>query len=224
MKTFGTIIFSIAITADIFCMASDQALYKEISFPTADKGNIVANLYGKGEHAVILAHGAIFDKESWHPLALTLSEQGFMVLSIDFRGYGKSVAGSKKNALDEDVTGAVNFLKSMGIKKISLIGGSMGGGAVAKAASEARDGDLHRIILLSPVPVDNPEKIKADRLLYIASRDERMMPAIREQYNRAPQPKDLELLDGNAHAQHIFKTDQAQILTGLIIKFLSDTE
>jgi pimeloyl-ACP methyl ester carboxylesterase len=224
LKTFGTIIFSIAITTDIFCLASNQDLYKEISFLTTDKGNIVANLYGKGDHAVVLAHGAIFNKESWHHLAVTLSEHDFMVMSIDFRGYGKSVAGSKKKALDEDVTGAFNYLKSKGAKKISLIGGSMGGGAVAQAATMAQKGNLYRVILLSPVPIGNPEQIKADKLLFIASKDERMMPRIQEQYNRAPQPKTLELLEGNAHAQHIFNTDKAQRLTDMIIKFLSDTE
>jgi hypothetical protein len=44
--------------------------------------------------------------------------------------------------------------------------------------------------------------------------------SIKEQYARAPEPKRPVLLDGNAHAQNIFKTDQAARLTTLIVEFL----
>ena len=42
----------------------------------------------------MLAHGAIFNKESWAKQAQLLAKEGFAVLAIDFRGYGKSQAGS----------------------------------------------------------------------------------------------------------------------------------
>ena len=35
-----------------------------ISFPTQDGGRICADLYGKGDRAVVLAHGGRFNKES----------------------------------------------------------------------------------------------------------------------------------------------------------------
>ena len=98
----------------------------------------------------------------------------------------------------------------------------MGGEAVASAAVEAQKGEINSVILLSPVPIQNPERMKADKFLFIASRDEPLMPQIKEQYERAPEPKKLELLEGGAHAQHIFKTDQADELTKLIVNFLGD--
>ena len=67
--------------------------FKEVSFETSDGGTIYANLYGEGSHAVVLAHGAVFNKESWYPLAMAMKEKGLQVLAIDFRGFGKSGGG-----------------------------------------------------------------------------------------------------------------------------------
>ena len=64
--------------------------FEEVSFETSDGGRIVANVYGEGEHAVVLAHGAVFDKESWDGLAGRLAKEGMRAIAIDFRGYGKS--------------------------------------------------------------------------------------------------------------------------------------
>ena len=194
---------------------------QEVSFETADGGEVFGNLYGKGEHAVVLAHGAVFNKESWDPFAKTLAEKGYWVLAIDFRGYGKSRAGDKGRALDEDVLAAIRYLHRNDANRVSVIGASMGGGAAAIAATEAREGEIDRLILLSGVPIENPERMQG-RKLFIASRGEGLMPQVQEQYERAPEPKKLILLDGEAHAQHIFKTDQAQKLAATILDFLSD--
>ena len=51
---------------------------------------VEASQYGKGERGVVLAHGGRFNEESWAPQARRLSEAGFHVVAIDFRGYGLS--------------------------------------------------------------------------------------------------------------------------------------
>jgi len=213
-------LFLILLVGDL-SMAFDKSQVKEVSFETTDGGRIVANQYGKGKYGVILAHGAIFNKESWHPFASTLADQGFCVLSIDFRGYGKSISGSNGKVLYEDVLGAVRYLDSIGAEKISAIGGSMGGGAVAQAAVVAEEGTFFKVILLSPVPIKEPEKIKANEVIYIVSKDEKLMLTVEKQYKRVSQPKIMEVLEGDAHAQHIFKTSQASRLTELIVAVLN---
>ena len=47
-------------------------------------------------------------------------------------------------------------------------------------------------------------------------------PEIRDQYERAPDPKQLVILEGSAHAQHIFETDQGERLMREILRFLSE--
>ena len=196
--------------------------WREVRFPSSDGGMVSADLYGEGEHAVVLAHGRIFDKESWRPLALKLAGEGFVALPIDFRGYGASTAGTNEAALHRDVLAAISYLQGQGNQKISVIGGSMGGGAAARAAVESEPGAVHRLILLSPVPIEKPEAIRADAILYVVSREERMYALIQRQYERAPEPKRLEVLEGDAHAQHIFKTELGGALEELILDFLSD--
>jgi len=191
-----------------------------VSFTTADGGMVDADLYGSGTRGVVFAHGAIFNKQSWAPLARRIASHGLRALAIDFRGYGMSRPGSDPNALDQDVLAAIRWLHKQGVVKVSVVGGSMGGGAAGKAATEVNPGEIDKLVLLSPMPIDNPEDLKAASILYIASRNEGLAPTVRAQYKRAPEPKKLILLDGSAHAQNIFDTDQAQNLGDAIVKFL----
>jgi hypothetical protein len=54
-----------------------------------------------------------------------------------------------------------------------------------------------------------------------ANDDGPRLPAIKAQYEKAPQPKELIVLDGSAHAQFLFQTDQADRVMREIIRFLS---
>jgi len=194
---------------------------KDVSFPTADGGSVDADLYGTGTRGVVFAHGAIFNKQSWRPLAQRLAAHGFRALAIDFRGYGASRPGSDPNALDQDVIAAVKWLHAQGVESVSVVGGSMGGGASGQAATELPPGAIDKLVLLSPMPIDDPQDLKAASILYIASRDESLAPTVRAQYARAPKPKKLVLLDGSAHAQNIFATSQGPHLADVIVKFLA---
>ena len=105
--------------------------FSEISFKTDDGATIYANLYETGEPAVILAHGAIFNKESWHVLSTALTDDGLQVLAIDFRGYGKSKPGSRSNGMYLDLFAGIEFLSNQGAKRVSMLGASMDGGAAS---------------------------------------------------------------------------------------------
>ena len=204
--------------------AEQETTWREVTFPSSDGGTVSADLYGSGDRGVVLAHGRIFDKQSWRPLALRLAQDGLMALSIDFRGYGSSQAGDQEDALYNDVLAAIAYLRDSGVLRVSVIGGSMGGGAAARAAAESKAGAIDRLILLSPVPIQHPETIRADSILYVVSAEEGMFAAVKSQFEKAPDPKRLETLAGDAHAQHIFKTNLGPDLTGLIVGFLTKDE
>ena len=193
---------------------------REVSLPTADGGTVVADLYAASSHdAVVLAHGAAFDKASWAPFATWLAGRGHQVLAIDFRGYGRSTAGSDRRALFEDVLAAVRYLHGQGVARVAVLGASMGGGAAAEAATRAVPGEIDRVILLSPVPIADPARLRGP-LLVIASEQEPMAAQVSEQYRRAPEPKELVFLPGTAHGQHIFASDQAERLRTTVAEFL----
>ena len=201
---------------------SQNLLAKEVSFTTDDQATIYAELQKRGPHAVLLAHGAIFNKESWGEFEQALLQHNYTVLAIDFRGYGKSTQGNQSRALYKDILAGVQFLKDeQGISKITLLGASMGGAAAAKASVNSKPGNIDQLILLSPASIYQPEKLKG-QLLCIASEDEHLVKALRFSFDNAPQPKTLKLIPGSVHAQHIFKTSQADVLTKIILDFLAE--
>ncbi|MCI0487212.1 MAG: alpha/beta fold hydrolase [Blastocatellia bacterium] len=232
------VIITFAITASAFASGiesgrqSDSAPPKQVSFPTQDGGMIFANLYGKGDRGVVLAHGGRFNKESWERQAQALVKAGFRVLAIDFRGYGRSRGPGQSDPLSAplhfDVLAAVRYLRQNGAKTISVVGGSLGASAAAQASVEANPDEIDRLVLLAGGVIDKPEQMKG-RKLFILSRDDfsgddkiPRLPRIRDQYERAPGPKELVLLDGSAHAQYIFETEQGERLMREILRFLSE--
>jgi len=126
------------------------------------------------------------------------------------------------------VLAAVRYLRQNGAKTVSVVGASLGGGAAAEAAVESEQGEIDRLVLLAHSPIEKPEQIKG-RKLFILTRDDfsgdnriPRLPKIRDQYERAPGPKELVLLNGSAHAQFIFETDQGERLMREILRFLSE--
>lgn len=203
-----------------------------VSFETPDGGVVHGDRYGDGGHWVVLVHGGRFDRGSWAEQARVLAEEGFTALAIDLRGYGRSVAGGASEApslLDEgyplDVLAAVRFARAEGAREVSVVGGSLGGWAAGRAAVAAEPGEIDRLVLLAHSPVEEPERMQGRKLFILAEGDVRgegipRLPDIREQYERAPGPKELVLLEGTAHAQHLFATNQGERLMAEILRFL----
>jgi pimeloyl-ACP methyl ester carboxylesterase len=215
----------------IFLLATLSAAQQTISFPTEEGGKICADLYGQGARAVVLAHGGRFNKESWSEQAQALVSHGFRVLAIDFRGFGCSTGPGQADfdhaPFDKDVLAAVRYLKVHGAKGVSVIGGSFGGGAAGDASINAPPGTIERIVFLGSAPNLPAENLKS-RSLFIVARDDSSgggryprLPGIRAQYEKAPQPKELIILDGSAHAQFLFQTDQSARVMREILHFLS---
>jgi pimeloyl-ACP methyl ester carboxylesterase len=220
-----------------------------ISFPAQDGGRVCADRYAPGARglsgrAVVLAHGGRFQKESWRDQVPPLLSQGFEVLAIDFRGFGCS-SGPGQEDFDNapfhlDVLAAVHYLKQHGAKTVSVVGGSFGGGAagdasIRSAAGEiegtgssvavVRDSRIDRIVFLGAAPNLPAEKLRS-RSLFIVARDDAndggpRLPGIRAQYEKAPQPKELIVLDGSAHAQFLFQTEQRDRVMREILRFLT---
>lgn len=197
---------------------------KEVSFATQDGGVVYGDLYGTGDRGVVLAHGARFDKASWKDQATQVANAGFTVVAIDFRGYGKSRGGPKSSSPQDemhlDVLAAADYLRGRGVKTVAVIGASMGGRAAANAVVKGPPGTIDRLILLAPAPTANPERITGPKL-FAAAQGDPITPQVREQYQKAPEPKELLILDGAAHAQFLFTTNQGERLMKEILRFLA---
>jgi len=213
----------------ILLVTGPPVAQEHVSFPTEDGGVVYADIYGKGERGVVLAHGGRFNKESWEKQALELTKAGFRVVAIDFRGHGQSHGPQSKSGFDGveyDVLAAVRYLHKTGAKSVSVVGASFGGAAAADASMDAEPGEIDRLVLLAAWTDRPAEKMKG-RKLFIVARDDAnddglRLPKIRANYEKAVGPKELVILDGSAHAQYLFATDQGERLMREILRFLTE--
>ena len=219
----------------VLSAAAAVAAPQIVSFPAEDGGRICAEMYAaESGRGVVLAHGGRFHKESWRPQAQVLSSRGFQVLAIDFRGSGCSIPPDKRGPgqadfdhapFDKDVLAAVRYLKQHGAKSVSVVGGSFGGSAAGDASIRSAAGEIDRIVYLGAAPNLPAQNLKS-RSLFIVARDDAntagpRLPGIRAQYEKAPQPKKLIVLEGSAHAQFLFQTNQSERVMREILRFLT---
>ena len=188
--------------AAVVCCGLTHA-QKTISFPTADGGVVFADIYGSSGKGVVLAHGGRFNKESWAKQAKILETAGFEVLALDFRGFGQSHGPGDSNLDDapfeQDVLAAVRYLHSHGASSVSVVGGSFGGAAAGDASIASEPGEIDRLVLLGAAPNGPADKLKSP-VLFIVARDDAnasgpRLPRIQKQFEKAPQPKELIVLE-----------------------------
>jgi pimeloyl-ACP methyl ester carboxylesterase len=201
-----------------------------VRFAAKDGWQIYGDLYGKGNRAVLLVHGARFDKSSWAAQAKAIAKEGFQVLAIDLRGKGMSKEGPAENrndiAMPLDLLAAIRYLQGNGAKSVSIVGASMGGNLAEEAVRLARPGEIDRVVFLAHGAYGPPQTLKLRKLFIVARNDlgannVPRLQRIQAQYDAAPEPKELLILDGDAHAQYLFETNQAERLQTALIQFLT---
>jgi predicted alpha/beta hydrolase len=211
-----------------------MAAQRQVSIPVVDSSSgkiarIQADLYGSGSRAVLLAHGGRFNKDSWRKQAPILARAGFLVLAINYRGDTFNPDGSPSalgsdddNAID--VEAAARYLHGIGAKSISAIGASLGGDAAGEAEARSQAGIFDKMIFLGSEGGDAPEKLKGRKLFIVAREDSNgsgpRLPGISKCYEQTPEPKQLIVLKGSAHAQFLFDTGEGPRLMREILKFL----
>jgi alpha-beta hydrolase superfamily lysophospholipase len=217
MKNIGKVVLLIimlSVNNNVFA----QNNFELVHFNTEDEAKIEAAYFDAGKSKIVIfAHGAIFNKESWYFLAEEFQRKGVSVLSIDFRGYGKSITGSTNKKL-YDILGAIAYAKEEGFKDISIVGASMGGAAVLSALSY-KQVFISKVVLLAPAGGPKIESDKLDKL-FVISKEERLHNRVKQIYDESAEPKRIKEYEGNAHAQHMFKTNNAEELKILIIDFI----
>ncbi len=215
------------LVASTVCAFAQQAVTIKVTGATRP---IQGDLYGSGVRGVILTHGGGRTKESWRKQATALTDAGFIVLAINFRGdtideMGRpiSVGSDEDNAAD--IRAAASYLHTHGVQSVSAVGASMGGYALAEADAESNPGEFERIVLLASSAEDGAA-LKGRKLFVVARGDVgssgHRLSEISDSYAKAPQPKELLILEGSAHAQYLFDTDQGPRLMKEILRFLTE--
>jgi pimeloyl-ACP methyl ester carboxylesterase len=220
-------------------VASERTDYERVRFSARDGVELVGRLWGDGNVAVVLAHGFSQGsaQDGWLPFAPVLADRGYSVLTFDFRGFCDSEDCSErrmelgKNWLD--VLAAVRFMDQRGAKRIFLIGASMGGLAVLRAARMPGT-DVAGVVSLSTprfpgryYTVDTqandvtPARLRQidEPKLFVAGTDDVQLPGsaplrpgiervvfaedARRMFAAAEEPKQLVLVDSSFHSSDL---------------------
>lgn len=231
-----TLTWAVAVMCGVATLSHQDRMHAQqhVSFATPDGAIIHGDLYGSGARGVVLVgHGGYSRRATWQKQAEALASAGFRVLAFDTRAAVELQNGKETACLYDpgcmavDVLAAVRHLRRAGATTVSVVGGSAGGGAAAQASIEAAPGEIERIVLLAPMAIERPEKMKGRKLFITArgdlgSGDKSRLPGIRDQYEKAPRPKELVILEGSAHGQRMFEAPEGEKLLREILRFLAE--
>lgn len=108
--------------------------------------------------AVLLLHGLGANSDSWAFQVPALVEAGFRVLTIDFRGFGRSPYPGSINIQDL-VSDTICILDESGERKINVVGISMGGTVALELALNHAD-RIQKMVLVNTFSKLRPPRLR----------------------------------------------------------------
>ena len=131
--------------------------------PAASRVRLHVEDSGGNGRPVVLIHGWPLSAASWEAQVAPLRDAGFRVVAYDRRGFGRSdkpEEGFDYDTLTADLAG---LLEERDLRDVTLVGFSMGGGEVARYATNHGDERLRSVVFAAAVPpclmksADNPD-------------------------------------------------------------------
>jgi pimeloyl-ACP methyl ester carboxylesterase len=124
------------------CIFYSQVFSQQTKFVKSSDGvNIAYQVYGKGNIPLVFVHGWCCDKSYWDAQTNYFKNQ-YKIVTIDLAGHGESGLGRKSYTIPmfaNDVSAVLNQLR---LKKIILIGHSLGAAVVVETAVSNLDKTL----------------------------------------------------------------------------------
>lgn len=221
---------SIGCTQDRERQQEALAASSPVTFAAGDL-ELQGRLFGPqdGSVGVILAHMLPADQSAWFETATALGRKGYRVLTFNFRGYcpggdaGCSDGDKDVGAADDDLRGAISYLRDLGVNRVGLVGASMGGTASLIVASDEGSGVQAVVTLSAPQLIGDlavqPEQLAAltAAKLYVAGTgDATAAEAAEAFYNGSQQPKRYELVTTDDHGTDLLTGNQGSRVEALI--------
>ncbi|MFS0751266.1 alpha/beta fold hydrolase [Oceanobacillus sp. 1P07AA] len=142
-----------------------------------NNGEVIAyQTKGYGEKVVVLVHGNMCSSEHYSTLLNEIDPKSYTVYALDLRGFGDSTYGTLIKTVRDFSNDIHQFLDSMHIKRIFLVGWSAGGPICLQFAIDYPD-FVQGMILLSSVslkgdPLQKKDQLGASTGKYYASKAE----------------------------------------------------
>lgn len=221
-----------------------------VLFPSTDGVEITGRLWGEGQVGVILAHGydPTIGQAGWYPFPQILAEREYLVLTFNFRGFSDghdgSAGGIHVSENWRDVVAAIAYIRDVGVKDVFLIGASMGGVAVLRAAALPEVEVRGIVSLATPQypsrhyygePPENdatPARLRAieEPKLFVAGSEDfatgvSFAEDARAMFEAAEEPKQLAIVDSASHSSDLLTyapPDVVKETRNLIFEFLRE--
>ncbi|HEV8506697.1 MAG TPA: alpha/beta hydrolase [Chitinophagaceae bacterium] len=103
-----------------------------------DSVRIAYEVHGDGRPALIFVHGWSCDRSYWKNQVGTFSKN-FKVVMVDLGGHGESGLGRKSWTMEAFGSDVAAVIKKLGLKRVVLVGHSMGGDVIAETARQLQD-------------------------------------------------------------------------------------
>ena len=226
---FRTAIFSLLTTLAVAVALSAPTLAAEAKIVTftSDDGIALSGLwYGDGDNVVILSHQYDLDQSAWAEVANSLADQGYGVLTYNFRGYKPSEGAQDIGAIGHDLDAAIALAKAEGAANLVLVGASMGGIVTVPAAIAAQP--LGYVTLSAPLGFaglaadDVSLSTSTAAKLFINTEADTYIADTRHMFEVASEPKTLEIYPGGEHAMSMFPAAHGADAKARIVTFIND--
>ena len=208
---------------------------RPVTFESRDGVRLEGRLFGHGSTGVVLSHMRPADQRSWFAFANRLADEGYLVLTYDFRGYcpggegGCSQGDLQISAIWQDVLGAVDFVRSEGATTVALVGASMGGTASLVAAGE-EGADVAVVVTLSaPTSIEGLDadaallqRVSANKLFIAGVGDAAAAASAEQLYEIAPPPKAApEIVPSDDHGTDLLTGSRGEAVQRIIETYLA---
>jgi pimeloyl-ACP methyl ester carboxylesterase len=165
-----------------------------VRFASRSGATISGVLLGKGKVGIVLVHQSPGDVCDWMFYARVLAAKGFVVLPIDLNGFGASTVAPTSPTdtyWDRDVAAAAGLLRRHGVRRVALVGASLGGTVVVAAASEIRPAVSAVIDVSGPTESSGVDALAAAPRLsmpafYVVAEDDAFITGVRKTYRATP--------------------------------------
>jgi pimeloyl-ACP methyl ester carboxylesterase len=208
---------------------------RAVTFESRDGVTLEGRLFGDGSTGVVLSHMRPADQRSWFAFANRLADQGYLVLTYDFRGYcpggdgGCSQGDLRISAIWQDVLGAIDFIRSQGATSVALVGASMGGTASLVAAGEEGTEVAVVVTLSAPTSIEGLDanaallqRVDANKLFIAGVGDAAAAASAEEFYEIAPPPKAApEIVPADDHGTDLLTGSRGEAVQRIVETYLA---
>ena len=211
-----------------------QAGSRAVAFRAADGTRLEGRVFGSGSVGVVLAHMFPADQRSWWPFAAKLADDGYRVLTFDFRGYcpggnaGCSGGSKEIPKIWEDVAAAAVYLRDAGAARVMLVGASMGGTASLLAAAQPEVHPSAIVTLSAPLSFEgltiDPgtlQNVAAPKLFIAGTGDATAAQAAQRLYDDALGARRVDIVPADDHGTDLLTGTRGEEVEKLITTYLA---